>query len=489
MAVYHVKTTGSDSTGDGSLAKPWRTISFARTQTVSGGGGYGSSPDTIVAHHDPALPFVESVPSVGNKGVDIVAADAAGIRADAPGWNRAERTIIQPAAGVAVVPDDYDHWRGFHFDGQHAGSNNGFVPPSARAFWPSDCCLTDWQKLGATNVGAEARFIRCLFADIGDRPFWAFNYDNVQAVACLFLRCAGGAYAIGSSGVLFDHCTAIDGGPGAAGEGAINVNLTSGATVRNCLVVDNLTDYGIRAPGDSLERNNVWSSALATYHALGNYSCDPDQSAGYNTELDPLLDGDLRPTLGSPCRASGTSPSTIATDVTGEPFGDPPDRGAYAFLGAPAQLLEPVAISFSADSGGAPVSADGAAEPMALGRDTLRAALLASIFSDRRAEPDDRLPGGDDRRGWWADALTGDAFGSRLWLLDRRELTDETAALAQTYLLEALQWMLDDGVASRVEVTTQRLDGRISGSILVTRDEGDPLELRFADLWEDLINA
>lgn len=47
-------------------------------------------------------------------------------------------------------------------------------------------------------------------------------------------------------------------------------------------------------------------------------------------------------------------------------------------------------------------------------------------------------------------------FGSRLHLLQRAKNTDQTAALAGEYCKEALQWLIDIGRASTVEVYAER---------------------------------
>ena len=47
-------------------------------------------------------------------------------------------------------------------------------------------------------------------------------------------------------------------------------------------------------------------------------------------------------------------------------------------------------------------------------------------------------------------------FGSRLHLLQRAKNTDQTAALARGYCKEALQWLLDVGRATKIEVATER---------------------------------
>lgn len=87
----------------------------------------------------------------------------------------------------------------------------------------------------------------------------------------------------------------------------------------------------------------------------------------------------------------------------------------------------------------------------------LRTAAIISLLTDRLAEPDDVLPDGtDNRRGFWGDLpvngdTPGDLIGSRLWLLAREKQVPETARRAESYGREALQWMIDDDVASSVD--------------------------------------
>lgn len=88
--------------------------------------------------------------------------------------------------------------------------------------------------------------------------------------------------------------------------------------------------------------------------------------------------------------------------------------------------------------------------------DSLETAVIMSLFTDRRAEDDDRLPFGEsDRRGWWGDAyadVPSRKIGSRLWLLEREKQLPEVLVRAREYALEALQWLVDDGRAARVDV-------------------------------------
>lgn len=126
----------------------------------------------------------------------------------------------------------------------------------------------------------------------------------------------------------------------------------------------------------------------------------------------------------------------------------------------------------------------------------METAILLSLFTDRRAQPDDLPPSGDpnDRRGWWADQFAdteGDLIGSRLWLLDRAKATNETALRAREYALEALQWLIDDGVAVSIDVATSiiALPGpqrRMLITVTITRPDGSPLTFRFAHVWNSL---
>lgn len=116
--------------------------------------------------------------------------------------------------------------------------------------------------------------------------------------------------------------------------------------------------------------------------------------------------------------------------------------------------------------------------------DGLRTAILLSLFCDARAHDDDGfLPG--DRRGWWADEYLeneGDEIGSRLWLLQREKRTNETLLRAREYAREALQWLVDDGVATRVDVVAQFHGSALNLEIALLKPEG--LErFSFSDVW------
>lgn len=83
----------------------------------------------------------------------------------------------------------------------------------------------------------------------------------------------------------------------------------------------------------------------------------------------------------------------------------------------------------------------------------LETAVIISLFTDGRADPDDVIPDGTGNpRGWWGDTGRTRRLGSKLWLLDRAKETEETRLRAQDYCEAALAWLVEDGVAASVEV-------------------------------------
>lgn len=92
--------------------------------------------------------------------------------------------------------------------------------------------------------------------------------------------------------------------------------------------------------------------------------------------------------------------------------------------------------------------------------DTLQTAIILSLFSDRRAGPDDALPLHDtERRGWVGDEYMvgdfdarADAWGSKLWLVYYGKVTEAKLEAARFAATEALQWLVRDGIASRIVV-------------------------------------
>ncbi|WP_449567102.1 phage GP46 family protein [Lelliottia nimipressuralis] len=111
-------------------------------------------------------------------------------------------------------------------------------------------------------------------------------------------------------------------------------------------------------------------------------------------------------------------------------------------------------------------------------------AVIISLFSWRRANPDDNAP---VPMGWWGDTyptITGDRIGSRLWLLGREKIINNTLNRARDYAIEALQWLIDDGVAARVEASAVRSGmDEAQLTIDIYQQDGSRWNLQFDEFW------
>lgn len=118
----------------------------------------------------------------------------------------------------------------------------------------------------------------------------------------------------------------------------------------------------------------------------------------------------------------------------------------------------------------------------------LETAVIISLFTDRLAEQDDlKLMEDTDRRGWWADALPDmpDNIGSRLYLLGREKQMQNVLNRAREYAEEALKWLIDDGVASHVQVQASiPRNGWLKLAVQLSRPNKP--DAQFDYLWEAL---
>lgn len=120
--------------------------------------------------------------------------------------------------------------------------------------------------------------------------------------------------------------------------------------------------------------------------------------------------------------------------------------------------------------------------------DGLETAVVISLFTDARASTDlipAELPK-DDLRGWWGDIgnQPGDNTGSLLWLLKREKQVASTLSRAKQYCRDALKWMIEDKVSSRIEVAaTYVATGWMQINVDIYRPSGEVVRYRYNYEW------
>ena len=89
--------------------------------------------------------------------------------------------------------------------------------------------------------------------------------------------------------------------------------------------------------------------------------------------------------------------------------------------------------------------------------------------------------------GYWGDianATLSDLTGSLLWLLAREKQLPQILGRAQQYCREALAWMVEDLIATRVEVTAEFVgQGWMLILVDIFKPTGSPVRYRFNYEW------
>jgi phage gp46-like protein len=114
----------------------------------------------------------------------------------------------------------------------------------------------------------------------------------------------------------------------------------------------------------------------------------------------------------------------------------------------------------------------------------LEQAVYISLFTDKRITFDETPPRENDRRGWFGNAIDNSDIGSRLWILQTEKMIDILDTV-QAYCLEALQWIIDDQVASEITVNVSQRD-RYSVDIETIISKGNNLNKRYFFTWNQL---
>lgn len=115
--------------------------------------------------------------------------------------------------------------------------------------------------------------------------------------------------------------------------------------------------------------------------------------------------------------------------------------------------------------------------------------ILLSLLEERRAN-ESEVSTPQNRRGWVGSDLGDIAvyeLGSKLWLLQQERLTTDTLNRAVDYARQSLQWMLDDGIATKLNVTGEiEYPEGIKLFIVLTR-ENNKVESFYYNLWDNTL--
>lgn len=298
------------------------------------------------------------------------------------------------------------------------------------------------------------------------------------------------AIPVWSANVRVRECTLIREDKQGVGYQAV---ITSSAPIfQNCVAIG--FNYGFASTYSGAQA--VTDHCLAWGYGTAGWGGAAVKQAS-DLIADPLiLDYDTGEIAkGSPCRNTGTDTGT-PDDIRGvaRPQEGAYDRGCWEYLPPEDYRAEVSRYRvYATDLSGNPLPGFpdpevGAVGP--LGLVELAHLVLIKLWSDRRAEAHDVLPGGDtDRRGWWADTYDSEPLGSRLWLLLVQPVDDDLISRIKSYVEEALAGLIDDGIVTGIEVEVeagpkgQARDVRMAVTVMRERDG---VRLTWPDLWEAL---
>lgn len=118
-------------------------------------------------------------------------------------------------------------------------------------------------------------------------------------------------------------------------------------------------------------------------------------------------------------------------------------------------------------------------------------AVIIMLMTDTRASDEDVLPDKNDtRQGWWADALTGTPIGSKIWLLRRSPLTGTTLAALAQYTRDALQPLIDEGIADNIETSAERAGlNKVKFTGKIIRVDNSNVFFQFFNNWNYQISG
>lgn len=125
------------------------------------------------------------------------------------------------------------------------------------------------------------------------------------------------------------------------------------------------------------------------------------------------------------------------------------------------------------------------------GVDGFDTAIWISLFTDARA-PDTIVVTPENRRGWLGNVespVEGRELGGLLWVAEQRRLNQDTVNEVVDYAGKSLEWFVEDGIATSIEVSGVIVP--LSGillTIVINVPQGETVT-HYVKLWEVTGNA
>jgi phage gp46-like protein len=117
-------------------------------------------------------------------------------------------------------------------------------------------------------------------------------------------------------------------------------------------------------------------------------------------------------------------------------------------------------------------------------------ACIILLGTNARADDTDTLPHTlNSRGGFWGNVLLGFNLGSKLWLLERSKLTQETKILFDQYTLEALNPLIQLKAVKEITVNSTLQRDRIKAEVLFIRPSYNDTYLRFDTVWNEQLGV
>ena len=115
--------------------------------------------------------------------------------------------------------------------------------------------------------------------------------------------------------------------------------------------------------------------------------------------------------------------------------------------------------------------------------DFLDTSLLYALLGERRAT-ESEVPISSSRRGWIGNENKTFENGSKLWLFEQARITRSVLNDIQTTALDALSYLVNDGLAVNVTADAALSNGAVTLTINIFVDQSR-VETRFFTLWEN----